>query len=264
MSADATAMASRASRSWPLLTTMVRRELRVRYRQALLEMAWSLVTPVVVLAVYGVVLTQFFGVGGDGVPYLSMVWIGMVAWTMFSTAVGSGVHSIVGNADLVSKVYFPREVLPLSVVGASLFDLCIGVAVLVPLLAVQVRAVSMTAFAVVPVGLVLLVWTAAVTVLVAVVAVFVRDLVHATRLLLQVGFFATPVMYSQRDLPSSFQTLHDANPLAVCIDAWRDALLHQQWPDWRLLGLHGLAGVLLFAGSIAYTRRVEDRMVDVI
>ncbi len=264
MTTDAAATASRASRSWPLLTTMVRRELRVRYRQSFLEMAWSLVTPVVVLAVYGVVLTQFFGVGGDGVPYLSLVWIGMVAWTMFSTAVGTGVHSIVGNADLVSKVYFPREVLPLSVVGASLFDLCIGIAVLVPLLAVQVRSVSVTALAVVPVGVLLLVWTAAATVLVAVVAVFIRDLVHATRLLLQVGFFATPVMYSASDLPSGFRALHDANPLAVCIDAWRDALLHQQWPDWTLLGLHAVAGALLLAGSVAYTRRVEDRMVDVI
>jgi ABC-2 type transport system permease protein len=178
--------------------------------------------------------------------------------------VAVGVQSLVANADLVSKVYFPREVLALSIVGASLVDLIIGVAVLVPLLAVQVKTVAITALAVIPILVVVLVWTAAVTVLTATVSVFLRDGIHATRLAIQVGFFASPVMYSTAILPPHLAAWSRLNPLAVCINAMREALLFQRWPDWTWLGLHAAGGTALLAIAVVLTRSVEDRMVDVI
>lgn len=255
---------ARVRRSWPLVRVLTVREFRARYRQSALELAWGLITPVVTLAVYGVVLTRLFHVDGNGAPYLSMVWIGMVVWTMFSTAVVVGVQSLVANADLVSKVYFPREVLPLSIVGASLVDLVIGLVVLVPLLAVQVGRVGLCAVAALPVLVVVLVWAAAITVFTATVSVFLRDAMHATRLAIQVGFFASPIMYSTAILPPNLYAWSRINPLAVCIDALRAALLFHRWPEWRWLAVHAVAGVVALIGAVLVTRAVEDRMVDVI
>lgn len=246
-----------------LLWVLTVREFRSRYRQSRLELAWGLITPVVTLAIYGLFLTKLFGVDGGGAPYLSLVWSGMVVWMMFSTAVNTGVTSLTGNADLITKVYFPREALSLSVVGASLADLAIGGAVLVPLVAVQVGRIGPELVAILPIVLVVLVWTAAVTVFVATVAVFVRDAVHATRLVVQVGFFATPVMYSAADLPEELRLWETLNPLAVCISALRDVVLFQRWPGWAL-AWQGLAGLVLLVGAVLLTRATEDRMNDVL
>lgn len=230
----------------------------------MLEMAWSLITPLVLLVVYGVILTRVFNVRSPDVPYLSLVWTGMVVWMMFSSAVGNGVRSIVGNADLIDKVYFPREALPLAVVGASFFDLAIGCAILVPLVAIQISAISWTVLAVLPVLLVAIVWTAAITTFVATLAVFVRDVAHAVIVLLQVGFFITPVMYPIASIPSELRFLAWLNPLAVCIGGLRAAVLEQRWPNFGLLGIHGAAALIACGLVLRYVRAVEGRMVDVV
>lgn len=257
-------MRSRLGRTADLVAVLARREFRARYRQSVLELSWSLITPVVTLAVYGIVLTRVFDVRSPDVPYLSLVWTGMVAWMMFSSAVGGGVHSIVRNADIVSKVHFPREVLPLAVVGASFFDLGIGTSVLVPVVAVQIGSVSITALAVVPAIVVLVLWTAAIATFLAAFAVFVRDATHAVGLILQVTFFVTPVMYPATGLPRGLEVLNTLNPLAVCIEALRDAVLHQRWPEWPLLGIHTVGGAVALLLAVAYTRAVDGKMADVI
>ena len=236
---------ARSTRLVSLVKVLSSRELKGRYRQSVLELGWSLITPITTLAVYGVVLNQAFDVDAGGAPYLSLVWVGMVVWMTFSSAIGGAVTSIVVNRDLISKVAFPKEVLPLAVVGASVVDLAIGILVLVPLLAVQVGSVS-------------------VTVLLATFAVFLRDTVQATRLALQVGFFATPVMYSSLQFSERLDKLSYFNPLAVSITALRDVLIFERWPEWKLLGSHALAGSAVFVSALYLCRLLEDRMVDVI
>ena len=249
---------ARSTRLVSLVKVLSSRELKGRYRQSVLELGWSLITPITTLAVYGVVLNQAFDVDAGGAPYLSLVWVGMVVWMTFSSAIGGAVTSIVVNRDLISKVAFPKEVLPLAVVGASVVDLAIGILVLVPLLAVQVGSVSVTALATVPVFALVMLWTAALAVL------FLRDAVQATRLALQVGFFATPVMYSSLQFSERLDKLSYFNPLAVSITALRDVLIFERWPEWKLLGSHALAGSAVFVSALYLCRLLEDRMVDVI
>jgi lipopolysaccharide transport system permease protein len=255
---------SRPARSLPLVRVLAAREFQIRYRQSKLELAWSLLAPVMVIAVYGLVLTRVFQASGGGVPYLSLVWTGMVVWTTFATAVGGGVHALLGNADLISKVYFPREVLPLAVVGAALFDLLIGMTVLIALVAVQMGSVSVDVLWAIPVSIVLLVWCSTIAILVSVTAVFLRDVTHVTRIGLQVGFFATPVMYATTNLPAGFELLNRLNPLAVCIESLRAAFLFQRNPELDLLGVHAVTGLIALVVVVAYTHSVEDRMIDVI
>lgn len=257
-------LVTRAHRVWALLQILTPREFRTRYRQSVLDVAWALISPVTVCAVYGIILTRSFDVGAACSPYLSSAWTGLVLWTFFATAVGTAAWSLISTADLLSKVYFPREAIPLSVVGAGGVDLAVGlVTVLVVVLVqgVDLRPIALTAvFAVV----VLIVWSAAISILVAVVSVFLRDVNHAVQLALRVGFFATPVMYESAVLPEGLAWTSTVNPVAVAIDGVREPLLCGQSPAYGLLSIQLGAGLALLVLSVLYTRAIERRMVDVI
>jgi lipopolysaccharide transport system permease protein len=261
---DDTDLGGRLRRDLGLVRILAPREFRTRYRQSVLDVAWSLISPVVICAVYGIILTRSFDVDGACSPYLSSAWTGLVLWTFFATAVGTAGWSLVSSADLLGKVYFPREAIPLSVVGATLVDLAVGlVTVVVVVLAqgVDLRPIALTAFAGVAV---LVVWAAALSLLFSVVAVFLRDVNHAVQLGLRVGFFATPVMYEASFLPEAFRWTATVSPVAAAIEGVRDPLLCGTSPDVLLLAAHLVVGLAVLALAVLYTRRVEDRMVDVI
>lgn len=240
------------------------RELRVRYRQSLLDVAWALVTPVVILAVYGYILTQSFGVTTACSPYLTSAWAGLVVWMFFATSVGGAVSSLVASSDLITKVYLPKEAIPLSITVAAIADLAIGMATLLVLMAIQGVPITMWGLAALLPLAVIVVWSAAISVIVAVLATFVRDTIHAVHLAIRVGFFATPVMYEAGILPASLRWTELVNPAAVAIQGLRATLLCGAAPGWKLLLAHLGAASLVLVGSLAYTRQVESRVVDVL
>jgi len=257
-------LGGRLRRDAELLRILAPREFRTRYRQSVLDVAWSLISPVVICAVYGVILTRSFDVEASCSPYLSSAWTGLVLWTFFATAVGTGVWSLVSSADLLGKVYFPREAIPLSVVGAALVDLGFGLLTILVVVVAQGVPLGLMALAALPAILMLVVWTAALTLLLSVVAVFLRDVNHAVQLALRVGFFATPVMYEASFLPPALQWTASVNPVAVAIEGVRAPLLCGVAPDGSAIGAQLVVGGVLLVLAVLYTRSVEDRMVDVI
>ena len=240
------------------------REIRTRYRQSLLDALWTLINPVVVMVVYGVVLHAAFKADGEGVPYLTFAWTGLVLWTFVSTGLAQAMPSLVVSGDLLTKVYFPREAIPLSMVAATLADLGIGLGTAVLVAASQHVYPSVHTVAVLIPVLVLILWVAAIAVLTSVLTVFIRDVNHAGQLALRVGFFATPVMYAPTALPHWLHWTATVNPVSVCIEGVRATLLRDRWPDWTVLGVHGAIAVTLFLGGLAYTRAVESRIPDVV
>lgn len=255
---------ARERQTWTLLQTLAPREFRVRYRESYLDLAWALITPLVLLAVYGVILTQAFDADGGCAPYLSAAWVGLVLWTFFSGAVFQASNSLVGSGELVTKIYFPREALPLAEVGVSLVDLALGGATVVIVAGVQGVQPSVTVIAAIPAVVLLVVWTAAVGVLVSALTVFVRDVAHAVNLGLRAGFFATPVMYDASFLPADLRWIVDVNPVAVAIVAVRESVLCGIWPNWGLMAVHGVFGITLLVLALLYVRRYESHMVDVL
>lgn len=253
----------RATRVRELLPVLVGREIRTRYRTSVLDVAWAIITPVVLMVVYGLILTQSFDVSGSCAPYLSSAWAGLVLWTAFATAVGGAVSSLVASSSLITKVYFPLEAIPLAIVGASLLDLGVGLVSLVALVVVQGVDLHPVGFALLAPVAVLVVWAAVLSMLTAALAVFARDLVHGVGLALRVGFFATPVMYETGFLPSSLEWTAKVNPVAVAINGVRDALLCGRSPDTALVGGHLAAGLVAFAVVVLYIRAIEPRVVDV-
>lgn len=246
----------------PLLWVWTRRDLRIRYRQSILSAGWGLIQPVTLLAIYGWVVVQVLDVGQTDLPYLSFAWAGIVPFTFLSQALSEGVGSIQTSGALISRVYFPREVLPFSVVLASLADLVVMTVLLFVVAWAQLGAPHPALVGLVAVDLVLVVWTLALTMLASTATVFRRDLNYAVPLLLRVLFIVSPVVYSANFIRDRAYWVWAANPLAMVIEGTRDTALLGRWPDWTLLGVHLGAGTALLVAAYALFRRVEPRMGD--
>ncbi|MCZ7628992.1 MAG: ABC transporter permease [Microthrixaceae bacterium] len=195
---------------------------------------------------------------------MTSAWSGLVLWMFFATSVTAGTASIVSSASLVTKVYFPREALPLAATGSAMLDLGIGLLTVVALIAIGGAEVTRYSLLVLLPVAMLVCWTAAVSVFLGAVAVFARDTLHLVQLVVRVGIFATPVFYGAEVLPSSLAWLEVINPVAVAIEAFRSLALCGVAPDWRLLLAHGVAASCALVGSVLYVRSVESRISDLV
>lgn len=245
-----------------LTVTWTRRDLRVRYRQSVLRSSWSLLQPLTILATYGLVLTAVLDVRSDDAPYLTFAWSGLILYTFFSQALSLGVGSIQQASSIISRVYFPREVLPLSVIGGALIDLAIMLVTLVVLVWVQVGPPPVQIVALPLVLVMLVAWTVAATLFAATLTTFRRDLNFAVPLFLRVLFIVTPVMYPASLIDQISPVLVDVNPLAVAIESARDVVYRGVWPDWPLLGLQLGAALVVLAVVYRMFLRLEPRMAD--
>lgn len=253
----------RLQRTWSLLKVLTPREFRVRYRESILDLAWAVITPIVYLIVYGIILSQAFGATGSCAPYLSSAWTGLVVWTFFSGALGVATSSLIMSSSLTSKIYFPREAIPLADVGVSSIDFAIAFVTIFVVAGFQGITPTITVIAAIPVVLMVLVWTCALSIFASALAVFVRDLTQAVQVFLRAGFFATPVMYEAKFL-GSLAWIAAVNPIAVGIDGLRRCLLCGLWPNWSLLAVQLTIGSVLLVASLLYMRKIEQRMADVL
>lgn len=261
---DEMATSTRLATSWPLLRMYAVRQFHLRYRQSSLGLAWTLVQPIVLVGIYGFVFYEVLGVDTGDLPYLSVVWIGITVWMYVQAGVQQGTVSLLNDAWLLGRVWFPREIIPLAPVVSGLIDLAVAGGILVVIVFVQGGTVSLPLLAVPLVLALLVVWVAALSLITGTITIFFRDMATLVALGLRLLFIATPVMYPATTIPVEYAWMNSVNPFAVVVNALRDVLLLQVWPDWRLLALHGAIGAGLFATGLRYLRAVERRMVDIV
>jgi lipopolysaccharide transport system permease protein len=239
------------------------RDVTVRYKQTALGVAWVLLQPLLAMGVFSIVFGQR-GLATGGVPYSLFVVSGLVPWFYFSNATSGASGSIVGNTQLISKVYFPRLAIPLAAILANLVDLSIGLVLELVLLVVFGVAFSWQLLAI-PLLVGLVVLTAlGVSVWLSALDVQYRDVRYAVPFLMQVWLFATPVIYAAGDVPERWRLLPALNPMTGVIEGFRWALLGTGEPP--LLGLaSSTAIVLVLLGTgLLYFRRMERTFADVI
>lgn len=246
-----------------LILSLTRQQLHSRYRQSVLAVAWSVIQPLALIGVYALFFRGVLRLDGGDLPYLSFIVSGLVAWRFFSSCV-STLSSISDSLHLISKAYFPREVIPLVHVLVNLIDLGVGLVIMVVIAASQSLYPSITLVALPLVLVPLVLFTAAATILASSVAVFVRDLRHGMPLLLQAMFFATPIMYAPFRVPDGLRWLLNANPIAVVIAGIRDTVLRGVWPTWYILAFHIALAAGCYLVAVSYVRSVEHRMVDLL
>lgn len=246
-----------------LVRTLAERDLRVRYKQAVLGFAWSLLTPLALMLVFTVFFQRVAKVDTGGAPYALFAYLGLLPWTFFSTSVNLGGQSLVTNNQLVNKVYCPREVFPLASVVVAATDTVMATLVLGLLFVITGFAPRATTVWVPLLLAVQVAFTFGVTLVMSAVLVFLRDLRHLLPIILQLGLFATPVAYGMNVVSPSLQVLYcTLNPLAPVIDGYRRTILQGLPPDWHLLGPGAAtAAVVLSVGYVVF-KRLEPGFAD--
>jgi ABC-type polysaccharide/polyol phosphate export permease len=257
------ALASAVWRSRTLIRTLAEREIRVRYKQAVLGFAWAVVTPLVLMVAFTLFFRKAAKIDTGPVPYALFAYVGLLPWTFFSTSVSQGGVSLISNVHLLNKVAFPREVFPIASLVVAGIDSLISVAVLGLLFLNFGFAPKPTAVWVPLILAVQVAFTLGIALLASAVVVYLRDLRHALPLILQLGLFVTPVAFPLDIVPPSLRPLYVAlYPLAAVIDAYRRTVLLGQ-PPTSLLAVGAAASVVVLLCGYAAFKRLETGFADV-
>lgn len=247
-----------------LLSAWVMRTLRARYKQSVLGGLWALLQPTMTALIFSVVFTYFVPIDTDGVPYLLFSYTALVPWTFFTTTLSDMVETLVSNMSLVSKIYFPREILPMAALLARLVDFGIASLLLVTLMLYFGVTVAPYPLFYLPLVIAIqLAFMLGLGLAGAALYVFYRDVKHLLALALQVWLYATPIIYPVRTVPLWLRPYYFLNPMAGIVEAYRDILLRQQGPGPYLLVALGLASVVLVLGY-RFFKRVEWQFADVV
>jgi lipopolysaccharide transport system permease protein len=247
-----------------LLWLWTAREVRVRYKQSLLGIAWAVLQPLALTVVFTFVFSLLVRIDTAGVPYPVFAYAAMVPWTFFATSLSFGVPSLVNNLNLVTKIYFPREVLPLASIGAALLDFTVALLIFVVMLAAYRVWPGIHALWLVPLLAVQIILTIGVTLLGSAAIVFFRDVRFVIPLLTQVWMYATPIIYPADLVPARLRPYYFSNPMAGIIDGYRRALVMGQTPQMSTFLLATLTSIVILVLGYALFKRVEPLFADLI
>jgi lipopolysaccharide transport system permease protein len=247
-----------------LILSFARRDVRARYKQTVLGAAWAILQPLSLMVVFTLVFDKVARIPTDGMPYPLFSYSTLIFWSFFSASVSQGTFAMTANANLVRKIYFPRETLLFAVLLSAGLDLAIASVMLTVLLFFYGVAVTWTVLWV-PVILSLeVLFVFSLVCVTAAVHVYFRDIGHALTLGLQLWMFATPVAYPVSVVPDSVRSLYLLNPMAPMMDGYRRAILYGQPPDLPRLGIVLVCVVILLGFSYSGFKRAERTFADVI
>jgi lipopolysaccharide transport system permease protein len=247
-----------------LLFFLVWREIKIRYKQAGLGIAWAIIQPVLAVLIFTVVFGNFARMPSEGLPYPVFALAAVLPWTYFAEALRRSATGLVGDADLVRKIYFPRLVIPLAGVTSPLIDLLFGLIILIALM-VWHRIVPTWSLLLLPFWLMLTMALAlAIGLWLAPVNVRYRDIMHTLPFVIQVWMYATPIVYPLSMVPARWQALYSVNPMVGIIEGFRWSLLGIGRPDTMAIGISMLVISVVLFGGLLFFRRAERLFADVI
>lgn len=248
-----------------LFLTLTAHRLKVRYKQSVLGLAWAVIQPLFLMLIYTVIFAYIARVKTDGnVPYPVFAYTALLPWTAFGTALSAATMGVTSHSDLVKKVYFPREILPLSYIAAALVDLAIASIVLWGLFFYYGISLTANALWALPIIAVMVIFVAGISLFLSALQVRFRDIGMAMPLLLQLWMFATPVVYPLSAVPERWRILYNLNPMVGVIENFRRVVLQGDAPDYTSLGVAALVAVVLLPLAYIYFKHLEATMADVI
>jgi lipopolysaccharide transport system permease protein len=246
-----------------LLWVLTTRDIKVRYKQTVLGAAWAIIRPFSAMVIFSVVFGRLANMPSEGFPYPIFVFAGLLPWTFFSTAVSASSQSLIGSGQLVTKVYFPRLIIPLSAMGAGVVDLLISTIILLLMMLWYGIGWSSNLLAA-PLLLAVVLFTAlGVGTLLSALTVAYRDFTHLTPFLIQIWMYLTPIIFPVSIVPERWQWLLYLNPLTGVVEGFRSAFLDKPF-DFTGLLISILIGLVMLIAGVAYFERVERRFADII
>ena len=247
-----------------LLTRMIHREISARYRQSLLGITWAFIKPLATVAVFTIIFSGIARLPSDNQPYALFAMSGLLPWTFFSVAVTSGIQSLTSQSNLVTKIYFPREILPMASMAASVLDFLISLLFLAALMIFFNVGVTWNLLYAVPILATEVLLTAGVTLFLSIANVWYRDITHAAGLMLQLWMYLSPVLYPFSIVPDAYKPLMRLNPMTGIIEAFRSAVIRGEAPDAGFFAISLVISLLVFLGGYGLFKAQEFRAADVI
>ncbi len=247
-----------------LLAALTAREIKVRYKQTLLGAAWAILQPLSLTMIFTLVFGMILKVDSGGVAYPVFAFSALVPWMFFSNSVTFGSLSVVNNGNLVTKVYFPREILPLSSIGAALFDfLMAGIVFLLIIFIYQIPLnYNFLLILIIIPSIVFL--TAGISFFFSAINVMFRDIRFVIPLLLQIWLYLTPVIYSSNQVPAKFQLFFNLNPLVAVIENFRLVTIYGSLPNIGEIGFNLVLSITIFVLGYWFFKSKEKIFADVI
>jgi lipopolysaccharide transport system permease protein len=253
-----------AAAYWELLVNLTRREIKGRYSQSFFGFGWAMAQPLATMLVFTFVFGRLGKMDAGGAPYPLFAYAALVPWFFFSNSVNSGMMSLITYRNIVTKTYFPREIIPLAQVASRLLDFG-AAALLFAVMLLQYRvAPGMWALMGIPLFVMLFAFTCAVTLLTSSLNVFYRDVSPVVTIALQLWLYLTPVAYALAAVPERFRLFFALNPLTAIIEGTRSAFVFNRAPDWPLTAMAAVIIVVLLAGSFAIFKSLDRYFADVI
>ena len=243
-----------------LLKSNVRKEIRGRYKNSFLGILWSFLNPLFQLLVYSIIFGALLA-SGDKTYYI-YVCVALIPWTYFTTSVSQSAFTIIGNADIIKKVYFPREILPLSVVTSGAVNFLISTIIIIVFLFISGLGITKYALFYPMILIIQYILQLGISFIVSAITVYFRDLEHIIGIILMAAFYATPIVYKIEQLPPTLQTLMLLNPMTHVINGYRAIFYTQQLPGFRSLGILTVASLILTVLGYLLFRKLQKGFAE--
>jgi homopolymeric O-antigen transport system permease protein len=248
-----------------LLWLITQREIKVRYKQSLLGALWAVLQPFSLMLVFTVFFSWFARMTSDGIPYPLFSYAGLLPWMFFSTSLSFAIPSLIANSHIITKIYFPREIVPLASVLAAFLDFVIASGIFILMIVYYRVSFTWNFLYVIPLAAIQTAFTAGVCLLLSAFTVLYRDVRHMLPLLIQIWMFVTPILYPVSVVPERWRSWYLAlNPMAVIIDGYRRAAVQGLPPELRYLALSAAVSCVLLWLGYKYFKHLEREFADMI
>lgn len=248
-----------------LLWSWVVRNIKVRYKQSLLGAAWAILQPLSTTVLFALIFSYFLRVDTGGTPYPIFYYSALLPWTFFASSISFGVQSLVGSLNLVTKIYFPKEILPVSVVMASFVDFLVAATIYVAMMIFYRVPVGVSLVLLPVLILIQMLLTIGVVLLASALNVFYRDIRFVVPLGIQLWMYLTPIIYPVERVPERFRILYmTVNPMAGLIDSYRRVVVTAEWPQYPYLLSATAISIVVFLVAYWYFKKVEPVFADII
>lgn len=242
------------------LKTSVLKEFRGKYKKSFLGVLWSFINPLLQLLIYSVVFSFILKSNIDN--YAVFLVVALIPWTFFNGTMIQSTTAIVSNAGIVKKVYFPREILPISIVTSNLINFLISCIIIIAALLISGIGLSIYTLLVPIVVIIQYIFSLGLAFILSSITVYIRDLEYFINVLMMLWFYLNPIVYSADFIPVKLRPIFDANPMLHIINAYRDLLYYQKLPDFKYLGLLALVCFAILFIGLKIFKHLEKRFAE--
>lgn len=247
-----------------LLQELTLREIKQRYKQSVLGYAWVILNPFFQMLVMAFVFSILMRMPDLGVPYPIYLYAGLLPWTLFSNTLTGASNSLVNNAGLLTKIYFPREIFVISTMLAKIVDFLLATTVFVAFMFYFQIPVTWNVLWFIPIFIIQQIFTYGLSLFLAAANLFYRDIQYLLGLVLTIWMYLTPVIYATEFFPEKYQWIFQINPMAVLINAYREVILARGMPNLQSLGIALGLSLILLAITYKFFKKVEGVFADVV